>query len=134
MSDNKPKEDDAVLGGNNSPPVNAAVLGGMEGVKQRFDRASSDEDKIAILKKALLYGEAGEEWLSDIISTEKNKIQWVAAALMSATNNEIYKELLVDYFANFLPNHPQQWNELDGRTQSLSVGGQGRVDRPGSHA
>ncbi len=55
--DKKPREYDLVLGGNN-PPLNALVLGGIEGVKLRFSKAKSDEDKIAALKDALKYGEA----------------------------------------------------------------------------
>jgi hypothetical protein len=69
----KPKEYDLVLGGNNSP-LNAFVLGGIGGVKHRFARAKSDDEKIAILKDALKYGEEGEDFLSDIFSISKGKI------------------------------------------------------------
>ena len=107
--ENQPKEYDAVLGGNN-PPLTALVLGDMKGVKQRFTQANSDDEKIAALREALKYGEAGEDFLSDIFSVSKGKTQWMAAALISATNNETYKELLVDYFADFIKNHRNDWN------------------------
>ncbi len=111
MNNNKkqPQEYDLVLGGNN-PPVNSLVLGGIEGIKHRFAKANSDDEKIAILREALKYDEAGEDFLSDVFSVSKGKIQWMAAAFISATNNETYKELLVDYFADFIQNNKDDWN------------------------
>jgi formylglycine-generating enzyme required for sulfatase activity len=55
---NQPRKDDAVLGGKNTP-TNAAVLGGIQGVKSRLNPANPIEVKIAALKNALNYGEAG---------------------------------------------------------------------------
>jgi len=55
---NQPRKDDAVLGGKNQPR-NAAVLGGIQGVKARLNSANPIEVKIAALKDALNYGEAG---------------------------------------------------------------------------
>ena len=108
-----------VLGGNNSPLVNALVLGGIEGVKRRFAKANSDDEKIAILREALKYGEAGEDFLSDVFSASKGKIQWMAAAFISATNNETYKELLVDYFADFIQNNNNDWNDWRKEVQDI---------------
>ncbi|TAF54980.1 MAG: hypothetical protein EAZ60_14785 [Oscillatoriales cyanobacterium] len=36
MSANEPTKYDAILGGQNPPPINAAVLGGIAGIKQRL--------------------------------------------------------------------------------------------------
>ncbi|MFB2983070.1 hypothetical protein [Microseira sp. BLCC-F43] len=55
---NEPRPFDAVLGGQSRPPVNAAVLGGLAGVKQRL-ASTSDEVRIAALYEALKYGQAG---------------------------------------------------------------------------
>lgn len=107
----QPKEYDLVLGGNNPPPTDGSVLGGIKGLKLQFGNANSEEKKIAILQKALSYGEAEENWLFDIVATEKNKIQWLAAVLLSNTKNEVYKELLLEYFAEFIPNNIEKWNE-----------------------
>jgi hypothetical protein len=38
MSENQPLNTDAILGGQNPPPVNAAVLGGVAGTKHKLDR------------------------------------------------------------------------------------------------
>ncbi|EAZ90310.1 pentapeptide repeat-containing protein [Crocosphaera chwakensis] len=107
----QPKEYDLVLGGNNPPPTDGLVLGGIEGLKLQFNNANSEEKKIAILQKALAYGETGEAWLLDLIATENDKIQWLAAVLLSNTKNKIYKELLLEYFADFIPKNVDSWNE-----------------------
>jgi formylglycine-generating enzyme required for sulfatase activity len=57
---NQPRKDDAVLGGKNTP-INAVVLGGIQGVKARLNPANPLEVKIAALKDALNYGDAGLE-------------------------------------------------------------------------
>ena len=49
---NQPREYDAVLGGQNSTPVDAAVLGGIAGVKSRL-ASPAIEVRIAALSEAL---------------------------------------------------------------------------------
>ena len=115
-----PREYDVVLGGNN-PVFNALVLGGIERVKHRFAKAKSDEVKIAVLQDALKYGEVGEDFLSDVFLIEQGKIKWMSAVFISATNNEIYKELLVDYFANLLQNDVRQWNYWKSTITNIKI-------------
>jgi formylglycine-generating enzyme required for sulfatase activity len=57
---NKPREYDAVLGGNDLPsiPANSAVLGGIEGVEKRLKSPRKDV-KIAAIKDAFRYGQKG---------------------------------------------------------------------------
>jgi len=55
---NRPREYDAVLGGKNSPPVNGAVLGGIEGVKLRLT-AADELVRVGAVREAMKYGEAG---------------------------------------------------------------------------
>lgn len=56
----RPRNYDAVKGGENLPLVNAAVLGGLPGVKKRL---ASDiiEQRIAAVTEALKYGQEGLE-------------------------------------------------------------------------
>ena len=54
----QPREFDAVLGGQSNLPLNAVVLGGIEGVKSRLDSAR-DETRFAAVFEALKYGEEG---------------------------------------------------------------------------
>jgi hypothetical protein len=75
------RSDDAVLGGQSPPPVNAVVLGGLEGVKQRL-LSESDQVKIAALKDALKYGTAGLKLLEHIIQTETGPMRWMAYKLV----------------------------------------------------
>lgn len=58
----QPKPGDAVLGGQNPPPIDAAVLGGIEGVKRRY-ADPSPYIRSAALKEAVKYGEKGIELL-----------------------------------------------------------------------
>ncbi len=55
---NQPREYDAVLGGKSPPPINAAVLGGIEGVKMHLT-ASDELVRVAAVREAVKYGEAG---------------------------------------------------------------------------
>ncbi|TAE48195.1 MAG: hypothetical protein EAZ88_24890 [Oscillatoriales cyanobacterium] len=64
MSDNqnKPREYDAVKGGQNSIPVNAAVLGGIAGVKRRL-ASSAIEVRIAALSKTMFTKPFSSLWV-----------------------------------------------------------------------
>ena len=55
---NQPREYDAVLGGEAPPPLSGAVLGGVEGLRQRF-KTGNPAQKIEILANALNYQDAG---------------------------------------------------------------------------
>ena len=57
---NQPRDYDAVLGGQAPPPVQGAVLGGIEGVKRRL-ASPTIEARIAAVSEALQYGDAGLE-------------------------------------------------------------------------
>ena len=54
----QPKEYDAILGVQATPPMSGAVLGGLQGVKQRL-ASPSVAQRVAALKEALKYGQAG---------------------------------------------------------------------------
>ncbi len=55
---NQPRLDDAVFGGQAPPPINAVVLGGLEGVKRTLSGTSVDH-KLKALNDALKYGKEG---------------------------------------------------------------------------
>ena len=56
MSESNPHNTDAILGGQNSPPVNAAVLGGLARLKQHLESESIAERSWA-LRNTIKYGE-----------------------------------------------------------------------------
>ncbi len=113
MNDNKkPRKYDAVLGGNNPPPVDGLVLGGIEGVKRRFDKANSEEEKINLFKEALKYSEAGEDWLFEIASNPMKKAQWFASALLLENKKERYQKKIIEHFTDFFTKSKNslRWN------------------------
>ncbi|MEG4498322.1 formylglycine-generating enzyme family protein [Microcoleus sp. F10-C6] len=101
MSDNQnePREYDAVLGGQSSIPVNAAVLGGIPGVKSRL-ASPAVEVRIATLSEALKYGEAGLDLIIGALQDESIPVKLAAYGLLKDRNEEKIKQHL-RYFPIF---------------------------------
>jgi WD40 repeat protein len=98
----QPKPGDAVLGGQNPPPINAAVLGGIEGTKQRC--ASPDvQARIAGLREAVKYGEQGIELLLHGLKDEVSEVGWVAYSLLLENVEPELKRALEIY--SFFPRN-----------------------------
>ena len=102
MSDhqNEPRKYDAVLGGQNSIPVNAAVLGGIPGVKSRLASAAV-EARIAALSEALKYGEAGLDLIIGALQDELMQVKFAAYSLLKDRNEEKIKQHLRNYSDTF---------------------------------
>ncbi|MBW4473107.1 MAG: hypothetical protein KME45_22420 [Stenomitos rutilans HA7619-LM2] len=64
-----PESTDAVIGGQAPSPNASVVLGGMEGLQQRF-MAGNLEQRSHLLTAALAYGEAGVEWLITTLNSD----------------------------------------------------------------
>jgi formylglycine-generating enzyme required for sulfatase activity len=94
---NQPREYDAVLGGQN-PPINAAVLGGIDGVKKRL-ASSSLEVRIAGLSDALKYGDKGLDLVLPALQDELIEVQFAAYSLLKDRQEPQVKQQL----ENFLP-------------------------------
>lgn len=95
---NEPREYDAVLGGQNSIPVNAAVLGGIPGVKSRL-ASPIVEVRIAALSEALKYGESGLDLVIKALHDESMPIKFAAYSLLKAR----YKSKIKPQFQDYLP-------------------------------
>lgn len=81
MSENQPREYDAVLGGDNQAPVDGVVLGGIEGVKRRL--ANPDiKVRIAGLYQALNYGDAGLDLIIEVLQNEKYLLRATAYTIL----------------------------------------------------
>ncbi|MEG4812689.1 formylglycine-generating enzyme family protein [Microcoleus sp. F8-D3] len=78
---NEPREYDAVLGGQSSIPVNAAVLGGIPGVKMRL-ASPAIEVRIAALSEAVRYGEAGLDLIIRGLQDESMQVKLAAYSLL----------------------------------------------------
>ncbi|MEG5064708.1 formylglycine-generating enzyme family protein, partial [Microcoleus sp. B3-A4] len=98
MSDNQnePREYDAVLGGQSSIPVNAAVLGGIPGVKSRL-ASPAVEVRIAALSEAVKYGEAGLDLIIGGLQDESMQVKFVAYSLLKDRNEGKIKQHLQNY-------------------------------------
>ncbi|WP_293339790.1 formylglycine-generating enzyme family protein [Microcoleus sp. CAWBG58] len=94
---NEPREYDAVRGGQNSIPVNAAVLGGIPGVKSRL-ASPIVEVRIAALSEALKHGEAGLDVIIQALHDESMQVKFAAYSLLKGRNEEKIKQHLRNYF------------------------------------
>ncbi|MCW6052533.1 PspA/IM30 family protein [Lyngbya sp. CCAP 1446/10] len=89
----QPKPYDAVRGGQLPPPVGGVVLGGLAGVKHRLS-SSVSEHRIAALKEALNYGDAGLKIAIEICQTETGPVQRAACDLLRERLSAIAREKL----------------------------------------
>ncbi len=87
----QPRPDDAVLGGQAPPPVDAAVLGGLSGVEQRLARA--DE----ALFEAFQYGEAGLGLIIQALENKSREVRDIAYFLLTQSPSEMAKQALWNY-------------------------------------
>lgn len=74
---NQPRDDDAVLGNTLTSPPGATVLGGMEGVRQRFHNPIASQ-RIAALMEAQNYGLQGLELLIQGLQDQSPQVQKAA--------------------------------------------------------
>ncbi|HAX77233.1 MAG TPA: hypothetical protein DCY88_15720 [Cyanobacteria bacterium UBA11372] len=93
---NQPRRYDAVIGGQNPPPLSGAVLGGLSGVKRRM-ASGSLETKIAALKEALKYGQNGLDLLIETLNHPESEMQWKAYLLLKDRTETSVKDALKDY-------------------------------------
>ncbi len=102
MSDNQnePREYDAVRGGQNSIPVNAAVLGGIPGVKSRL-ASPIVEVRIAALSEALKYGESGLDLVIQALHDESMQVKFAAYLLLKDRDDLKIKPQFQDYLPTF---------------------------------
>ncbi|PSB16577.1 Sulphatase-modifying factor protein [filamentous cyanobacterium Phorm 46] len=97
---NEPREYDAVRGGQSSIPVNAAVLGGIPGVKSRL-ASPIIEVRIAALSEALKYGEAGLDLIIQALHDESMQVKFAAYLLLKDRDDLKIKAQFQDYLPTF---------------------------------
>ena len=94
----QPKPYDAVKGGQLPPPVSGVVLGGLAGVKHRLS-SSVSEHRIAALKEALNYGDAGLKIVIKICQSETGLVQRAGCDLLRQMLSAIAHERLQAFVA-----------------------------------
>jgi formylglycine-generating enzyme required for sulfatase activity len=97
---NEPREYDAVRGGQNSIPINAAVLGGIPGVKSRL-ASPIVKVRIAALSEALKYGEAGLDLIIQALHDESMQVKIAAYLLLKDRDDLKIKPPFQDYLPIF---------------------------------
>jgi formylglycine-generating enzyme required for sulfatase activity len=97
---NQPREYDAVLGGQNSTPINAAVLGGIAGVKSRLS-SPCVEVRIAALSEAPKYGEAGLDLIIGALRDESMEVKVAAYSLLKDRQDLKIQLQFQDYLPRF---------------------------------
>ncbi len=94
---NQPTEYDAVLGGiAPTAPLQGAILGGMQGVKHRFD-SSNIEARISALSEALNYGNEGLNLVIAALDDKFKNVRHVAVQLLRQRKEEQAKLALQNY-------------------------------------
>src|SRR4028119_2495050 len=96
----EPREYDAVLGGQNLIPVNAAILGGISGVKSRL-ASPAVELRIAALSEALKYGESGLDLVIQALHDESMQVKFAAYLLLKDRDDLKIKPPFQDYLPIF---------------------------------
>lgn len=93
---NQPRKDDAVLGGQSPPPSQSVVLGGIDGVKRRLS-SPVIEARVAALKDALNYGDAGLDLVIQALQEESRQVQRSAYRLLRKREEPQVKQVLKQY-------------------------------------
>ncbi len=111
----EPREYDAVLGGKNPPLPDSAVLGGIEGVKRRL-ASKFVEIRVAALRDALNYGDAGLDLVIEALQDESTQVKDAAVKLLSKRKE--YKVQLA-LLLRLTPVSPYSYNKRGLARQKL---------------
>jgi len=116
----RPGEYDAVKGGQNSIPRDAAVLGGIAGVKSRFS-SPTVEVRIAALSEAPKYGDAGLDLIIGALRDESIQVKLAAYSLLKDRNEEKIKQhLQKSYIFEFDVITVDSYEQESSRRKSLA--------------
>ncbi len=108
----QPREFDAVLGGNNPPPVMGVVLGGIEGVKRRLESEIVDV-RIKALSDALNYGEAGLDLVIEALEDDSLQVKGFAVRLLKERGGEKGKRALLEFDPYLYFTKLDDWEAVD---------------------
>ncbi|WP_445637592.1 WD40 repeat domain-containing protein [Nostoc sp. DSM 114161] len=93
---NQPREYDAVLGGQNPPPVDGVVLGGLSGAKQRF--ASSDSDyRLLALSQLIQHRHEGWDLVIQALKDPSRRVQLAAYKLLRDIPELKVKQAILEF-------------------------------------
>ena len=124
----KPRDYDAVLGGQAPAPKTGAVLGGIEGVKIRL-ASPSIKAQVAALSEVVNYGKADWEWTLTTFQDDLERVEEAAYSLfLNRIDIKSQQSLLV---VQYLQLHHllsgQKWKEADEKTSAILLDLSGRT-------
>lgn len=93
---NQPEEYDAVLGGTQPSPIYGAVLGGIDGIKERL-ASPVLEVRSSALSDALKYGEAGLDLVLQALQDQSRQVQLAAYSLLKDIQELKVKQQLENF-------------------------------------
>lgn len=129
----QPRNFDAVLGGESQIPVGAAILGGLEGVKQRFANAVNEHQKAAALKDAANYGRVGLEFLLQSLNSETQQVQKNLYLLLRHREESVVKQLLQNHHFWLLFECLTTLNSHSGYVLAVATSPDGKTAVSGSN-
>ncbi len=92
----QPREYDAVFSGHAPPPLDGAVLGGLEGVKNRL-KSTVAKERAAALIEALRYGEEGLDLLVEALQDSSKQVRRFAFRLLRQRGGLKGEQALLGY-------------------------------------
>jgi hypothetical protein len=95
MSETNPRESDLILGGQNPPPTNAAILGGLAGVKQRL-KSESIAERIQALNNSIQYGSSAIYLALHSLTNDSQEVRRLAKKILRDRLGEAGKEEFLD--------------------------------------
>jgi COMPASS component SWD3 len=125
MSQPKPTNTDAILGGHTPQIANDVVLGGLEGIKQRLS-SGADEIQLSALQEALTYREQGLELLIEIWKNDSYKLKWKAFSLLRDREEETVSHAIVEYNPWLNLSCINTW-ELDSIAECIAISPDGNT-------
>jgi hypothetical protein len=129
MSEPHPRESDLILGGQNPPPTNAAILGGLAGVKQRL-ASESIAERVRALNSAVQYGDDGIDLTFEALSDGAPEVHQLAykllyyrlgSELLCERLEESQKKELFRILANDSKTQPQLLKQLSQSNDLLTL-------------
>lgn len=113
----KPKKYDFVLGGNNPPPVDGLVLGGIEGIKRRLESNNLEIVKTA-LSDAIAYSNEGLDLVIQALYNHPQEIRQHAIKILREQKTAKAEQALLDYDPRSLFTLFNNWKLKDFALES----------------
>jgi hypothetical protein len=120
MTDINPRESDLVLGGQDPPPIAAAVLGGLAGIKQRLE-SESIAVRVQALNNTIQYGKDALDLVVRSLADPAEEIRKLASKLLGNLLEEAEKNELFRILANDTDSQPQLLAEISRSKDLITV-------------